>query len=143
MFFLVFWQTMLSQWNVLPKDPVTGETFDSVWIVMNKFDVDAEEAGGDYVKVYDGGTTSAALLQTWDSAENIANDYKVYDLEETEFIKSTGNSVVIQFATDTTGQADGFELLYKGVSCPLSVSGEKCGGSAQGSCVKGMCECTR
>lgn len=88
-----------------------GNNSDCRWLIQPanassiilKFDEFSTEAGADFVKVYDGNTTSANLLGSF-SGQNLPNQ-----------VTSTGGSMLIHFESNSTLTDTGWQATYTSV----------------------------
>jgi len=81
-------------WLIAPEDE---NAVDAIEILFHRFDL----AAGDYLRVYDGETTSAELLGEF-TGNNIP-----------EAVTSSGDKVLVQFTSDGAGCANGFVLEWE------------------------------
>jgi hypothetical protein len=75
------------------------------------------ELGYDYVRVYDGSTTSAALIGSFSGTSIPAS------------VTSSGGSMLVNFTSDGTANRTGWSASYTSLSCPLPLQPAPIGGS--------------
>ncbi|KAL1023769.1 hypothetical protein UPYG_G00045870 [Umbra pygmaea] len=88
-----YWNNALYQWRITVPD---GEKIRLTFIT---FDL-VPEACRDFVDVYDGHKTGAAILGRFCGRKNLGS------------ILSSGNTMVVRFKTDATGTSTGFNATY-------------------------------